>query len=539
MLKKIYKILDFFQVVIIKNVLFFITLGILKLLPFKIYEIDMIIKIMIIYILPVFISYTTGNLIEKKYGGINSVIVTIIIQVNIKILSYIYIIIISILVSKSIEKIQKISTKYFWKLEVIIMTIVTPIISVIEGMIFLYVTKYFMRNIILNINIIEYLKINFFIICLITPMIEIAKIFFLNNMINYTILFYLGVREMTEKGSSIFFLLETNPGPGFGVLLAVLIFSKKKEKLFNEGILQFFGGIHEIYFSYILKKIKLLIALIFGALCGNILFYFLNVSLLTMPSPGSVILIFMLGEGKRKELLLGIVVSIVVSFLISYLILKHEKEIDKMEEFNIKISSKKIGVVCNGGIGTSLILKNFLLETIKKNRYNNYKIENYNILEVPDNLDLVIVHNNLKDKIFEKYSKEKIITIDNFLDRKNCDKVISILSKEERYYMDCKININQKKIDSFLSTIEKEFLVLNNNIAILDVKENLIRVNHYPYGVKIQDTEIYLIVIMDLNLIQNNKLKMKLEKLEEEFIENIDTEEEIIEILKEENINVK
>jgi len=86
--------------------------------------------------------------------------------------------------------------------------------------------------------------------------IEPAKILFLNNVINHGVLGPLGVQQVAESGKSIFFLLEANPGPGLGILLAYWVFAKGMIKQSAPGsiIIHFLGGIHEIYFPYVLMN---------------------------------------------------------------------------------------------------------------------------------------------------------------------------------------------------------------------------------------------------------------------------------------------
>src|SRR5690606_37957771 len=97
-------------------------------------------------------------------------------------------------------------------------------------------------------------------------LIEPAKVFFLNNAINHGVLTPLGVAEAAEEGKSVLFLLEANPGPGLGLLLAFTFFGVGAARATAPGaaIIQFFGGIHEIYFPYVLMKPLLLLAVIGG-----------------------------------------------------------------------------------------------------------------------------------------------------------------------------------------------------------------------------------------------------------------------------------
>ncbi len=86
--------------------------------------------------------------------------------------------------------------------------------------------------------------------------IEPAKVLFLNNAINQGVLTPLGIQQSAEEGKSILFLLEANPGPGLGLLIAYSIFGTgmAKSTAPAAAIIQFFGGIHEIYFPYVLMK---------------------------------------------------------------------------------------------------------------------------------------------------------------------------------------------------------------------------------------------------------------------------------------------
>ena len=107
--------------------------------------------------------------------------------------------------------------------------------------------------------------------------IEPAKVLFLNNAINHGVLTPLGIQEAAETGKSVLFLLEANPGPGLGLLLAYSVFGKGMARATAPGaaIIQFFGGIHEVYFPYVLMRPRLILATIAGGMTGifiNVLF---------------------------------------------------------------------------------------------------------------------------------------------------------------------------------------------------------------------------------------------------------------------------
>ncbi|MBQ3978058.1 MAG: PTS mannitol transporter subunit IICB, partial [Bacteroidales bacterium] len=164
---------------------------------------------------------------------------------------------------------------------------------------------------------------------LVSVLMEPAKVMFLNNAINHGIFDVLGVEQVREMGSSIIFLIETNPGPGFGVLLACSVFGDKMEKQSAPGaaVIHFLGGIHEIYFPYVLSRPALLIAPILGSFSALLFYTLTGTGLVAPAAPGSVIAILaMAPKGKFLAVLLGMLIATAVSFLIASPILKLAKK---------------------------------------------------------------------------------------------------------------------------------------------------------------------------------------------------------------------
>ncbi|AXT84480.1 PTS mannose transporter subunit IIA [Aeromicrobium sp. A1-2] len=156
--------------------------------------------------------------------------------------------------------------------------------------------------------------------------IEPAKVLFLNNAINHGVLTPLGVTEAAEKGKSVLFMLESNPGPGLGILLAYWLFGPRSLRASAPAaiIIQFFGGIHEIYFPYILMKPKLILAVIAGGAAGIATFQLTGAGLVASPSPGSIFAYLAQtpkGFGNYGGMLLGVTVSAAVSFFVASLLL--------------------------------------------------------------------------------------------------------------------------------------------------------------------------------------------------------------------------
>ena len=155
--------------------------------------------------------------------------------------------------------------------------------------------------------------------------IEVGKVLFLNNAINHGVLAPLGAIEAAEKGRAIHFLLETNPGPGLGLLLAFWFAGKGLAKASAPGaiIIHFFGGIHEIYFPYVLSHPIMIVAMWAGGIAADIVFVVTGAGLAATPSPGSIFAyLAVTPPGQHFGVLGGVLVGAVASFLVGTLILR-------------------------------------------------------------------------------------------------------------------------------------------------------------------------------------------------------------------------
>jgi mannitol PTS system EIICBA or EIICB component len=155
--------------------------------------------------------------------------------------------------------------------------------------------------------------------------IEPAKILFLNNAINHGVLAPAGIAEVAKSGKAIQFLLETNPGPGLGLLVAYYVSGKGLLKQSAPGamIIHFLGGIHEIYFPYVLAHPIMLLSMWAGGICADFVFVITNAGLVATPSPGSIFAyLAVIPRGSYFGVLLGVLVGAVASFLVGSVILK-------------------------------------------------------------------------------------------------------------------------------------------------------------------------------------------------------------------------
>jgi PTS system mannitol-specific IIC component len=166
--------------------------------------------------------------------------------------------------------------------------------------------------------------------------IEPAKVLFLNNALNHGVLTPLGAAEAADKGKSVLFMLESNPGPGLGLLLAYWFFGPRSLRPSAPAaiIIHFFGGIHEIYFPYVLMKPKMILATIAGGAAGIATFQLTNAGLVASPSPGSIFAYLAQtpkGFGNYSGMLLGVTVATAVSFTVASMLLGFGRGSDDSE----------------------------------------------------------------------------------------------------------------------------------------------------------------------------------------------------------------
>ena len=292
---------------------------------------------------------------------------------------------------------------------------------------------------------------------------EPAKVLFLNNAINHGILSPLGIEQAKEMGSSIMFLLEANPGPGLGVLLAYCIFGKGSSKESAPGavIIHFLGGIHEIYFPYILMNPALILAVMLGGASGVLTFSVLGAGLVAAASPGSIIAILaMTAKGKYFAVIAGVVVATVVSFLVSSVFVKRaaardeEQDLDaaqaqmknmKAEAKNQKVEVgqddvavaidkelavsdiKKIIFACDAGMGSSAMGAARFKSRIKDLNLG-IEVAAAPVDNVPADAQIIVTHESLAQRAEDKYDDKEIIEIKNFLKDDNIEALYNRLA---------------------------------------------------------------------------------------------------------------
>ncbi len=276
---------------------------------------------MINYLLPLLIGYTGGKLVYDHRGGVLGATATIGVIVGSDIPMFLGAMIMGPLGGYLIKKIDQLFKD---RIKSGFEMLVNNFTAGILGAILVAIAFYAIGPVVLGLNKALAAGVDIIVNAHLLPLasifIEPAKVLFLNNAINQGILGPLGVEQAAKTGQSVLFLLETNPGPGLGVLLAYMFFGRGNAKQSAPGaiVIQFLGGIHEIYFPYILMKPKLILAVIAGGASGVLTFTLLNAGLKAVPSPGSIIaLMLMSPKGGHLAVLAGVVVATVVSFLVA------------------------------------------------------------------------------------------------------------------------------------------------------------------------------------------------------------------------------
>lgn len=276
--------------------------------------------------------------------------------------------------------------------------------------------------------------------------IEPAKVLFLNNAINHGIFTPIGIEQAAEAGKSIMYMLEANPGPGLGLLLAYWAFSKDKatkDSAPGAIIIHFLGGIHEIYFPYILMNPLAIVGPIAGNICA-ILFYSITKAGLVGPSaPGSIIA-FMSMSPKSSIVItaIGVLIAAAVSFLVSSPIVKMagSKSLEDAQKktSDMKAASKgtkaevlsgadvktenikKIVFACDAGMGSSAMGATKFRNRIKPLNLG-ITVTNTSVDNVPADADVVVCQYILQDRAVKSAPQARLVAIGNFLQDPNLD----------------------------------------------------------------------------------------------------------------------
>lgn len=323
------------------------------------------------YLLPLLIGYTGGKVVYDMRGGVVGAIATLGIIVGADIPMLMGAMIAGPLGGYTIKKFDVlIANKVRSGFEMLVNNFSAGIIGMFLCLIGLLVVSPAIEYLNYCLSTAVEFLVAHNLLALTSIIVEPSKVLFLNNAINHGIFTPLGLAQAAKQGSSIFFLIESNPGAGLGVLLAYILFEKEeaiRQSAIGASIIHFFGGIHEVYFPYILMRPILVIALIAGGMSGVFTNSMLHSSLVAPPSPGSILaLLAMTPKGGFLGVIMGVVVACGVSFIVASLIIKYKSYSVPQNEATTKSQGLK-----SGGLVTEPALPNITQGALNTNSISN------------------------------------------------------------------------------------------------------------------------------------------------------------------------
>lgn len=417
------------------------------------------------YLLPILIAYSGGNMVYGHRGGVVGSIMAAGVIVGSNIPMFLGAMITGPLGAFLIKKVDKVITpKIPTGFEMLVNNFSAGILGMILAIISLFIIGPVVEAISSALSSGVQVLVDLKLLPLVSILVEPAKVFFLNNAINHGVFSPIGIQQVSEAGKSIFFTIETNPGPGLGVLLAYTLFGKGRSKATAPGaaIIHFFGGIHEIYFPYILMNPILILALIVGGMSGVLTTLILKGGLIAVPAPGSIIaMLAVTPKGGFLATISSVVVATVVTFLIASIFVKRAPEEDLEEaieksksnkitnsdntssnndieitemsfEDSIKnLEIKKIVVACDAGMGSSAMGATVLKKIAKEKGLDNITIINSAISNLDDSADIIITQKSLTNLAKAKMPNKIHLSINNFMDKNFYNEIVDKIKESK------------------------------------------------------------------------------------------------------------
>ena len=444
-----------------------------------------LVSVMITYLLPLLIANTGGRMVYGARGGVVATIAVMGVIVGTNIPMFLGAMIMGPLAAWITKQMDRL---WDGKIRPGFEMLVNNFSAGILGMVLAIVGFFAFGPVFLGISaflggIVGWL-VQYNLLPLLSIIVEPAKVLFLNNAINHGGFTPLGIEQAAESGKSILFLIEANPGPGLGLLLAFTFFGVGAAKASAPGaiIIQFFGGIHEIYFPYALAKPMTILALIAGGAAGvttNMLF---GGGLVFPAAPGSIIAVTAsaigAGPGNLLVVYLSVVVAAAVTFLVAGVILRASRKrdlaaegddafaaaIDQTEANKGKESStlgalrnrgssdvtasadrdvegalgglggsvattqvNAIVFACDAGMGSSAMGASVLRNKIKKAGIEGVTVTNAAIANLDGTADLIITQNQLTDRAKAQSPDAIHVSVDNFMNSPKYDEVVEMV----------------------------------------------------------------------------------------------------------------
>lgn len=476
---------------VFQNIAALIAVGIIRAL-FGVYgwwpddRIFLLVDPMLNYLIPLLIGYTGGRLLGGQRGGVIASVVILGLVLASSVPMIIGAMIIGPFTGWLIGRLDKaLENRLPIGFELMMANLLAAILAVgLTVFCFTYVGQS-LSAVIKWLNHVMEGVINSGWLPLAAIMIEPGKVLFFNNVMNHGILGPLGIQQAKDLGKSIFFLLETNPGPGLGMLAAYLLKTKGEQRngVKLSIVIHALGGIHEVYFPYVLMNPILFLAVIAGGMTGILVFQYLDAGLVATPSPASLLLLAALApRDDILSVLLGVAASSAISFIAACLLLKspldspskdnkleelaeleglqhvdkwnqdgstesafitenHQPMVSSLREKRnnedsinlIRSNHKRIRTIvfaCDAGMASSAMGAALLKKKLKVAGLT-ITVKNSPVDHIPKDADLVITHKNLRQRAIQSAPDKEHFSIDSFTDAAAYDQLISRLQEEQ------------------------------------------------------------------------------------------------------------
>ena len=400
---------------------------------------------MLTYLLPLLIAYTAGRNVAGERGGVIGAIAAVGVIVGSDIPMFIGAMIMGPLAGYAIRRFDRmVEGRVKAGFEMLVSNFSIGILGMLLAVLGYYVVGSVVSGLTMLISSGAELVIRHGLLPLVSLFVEPAKVLFLNNAVNHGIFSPIGIEQARETGQSIMFLLETNPGPGLGVLLAYWLFGRGNARQSAPGavIIQFFGGIHEIYFPYILARPVLIVAAIAGSAAGLLFFSLTDAGLVAPASPGSILSVLaMAPKGKTLIVLLGVVISAAVSLVVAAPFIRRASKtetegdpaVGKLPQSTAGISPhaagrpvRKVIFACDAGMGSSALGATRFRRRLRDAGIG-VAVGNSAADRIPSDADVVVCQSVLAERIAAAAKGAELIVIDNFLSDPGLDALFARL----------------------------------------------------------------------------------------------------------------
>jgi PTS system mannitol-specific IIC component len=212
-------------------------------------------------------------------------------------------------------------------------------------------------------------------------------------------------------------------------------------------IIHFLGGIHEIYFPYVLMNPLTIVAVTAGATSANFCFLLTSAGLAATPSPGSIFAeIALAPKGGLFPVLLGIAVGTVVAFLIAAPLVRRMKVeesdraiLDKaVEQMHAAKTASKGAVpprlpvcivfACDAGMGSSVIGQSILKQKLQQAGLEA-RVEHSSVSDLSPSAEVVVSHASLSPRVRAAAPGAAVYAVEDFINSPVYDEIVAELKR--------------------------------------------------------------------------------------------------------------